>query len=991
MRTFVFACILFVMSASEAYSQLGGLRGTVRDADFGVPVPGANVRLDGPSQQTVTTDEDGNFVVNGIEPGTYLATASAEGYVREIVRDILVVGGSLRDVTLNLTAQVYVLDEFVVTGEDLIEEDTKLDLLDIQLDVDSVVSVIGADFISQSGASDAGEALARQTGTSVVDSRYVVVRGLSDRYNTVVLNGARIPSSDPDRRAVNVDIFPGGLIGALVTSKTFSPDVPGESTGGYINIITKDIPEEDFIKFSVSVGSNTQSTGNDDFITRKGPGLKLLGTSREDQRALSDALARTDLNTAPNRIAAQALIDEELAKYPSPGITTKAPPLNFSLGGEVGKLFEFNGRRLGIFGAFTYSLSSKYDPAGFQGTVENPGVGIPGTVTDVLKLQTSSEDLLAGLLLGAGYEITDDDSVKLVYFGNLAAEQSAFFGSGLVEGNGPETVDPDGDEDLTLRNEFFVREASIYTERMLSTLQLSGEHIDVGENGAKVNWVAAYSQSYQDQPDFSFINYSVARGFLNSAGVDLANPTPGSPYERGWRRLDDDNYYMGLTADIPLFERGEKEARFKFGGNFDSSTREYQDNIFSYNLYRVVSFPTYNGPVFQSFDPDNTVATTPGDFLHLLADTGVPADVQGTVPPGLLSGGTSVDISSRSAYTANQNIFSSFMNISADLTENINLTAGFRVEGTDIQIATALEGRDTSLDSLFPLGVNPGDPVSINQVDVLPAMGVTWDYEDDKRLRMAASRTIARPSFKELAPIVLREPGTGRFFTGNPGLEMSTIDNVDLSWEWFPGRRGDRYAVNGFTKFIQNPIEFARGTADFFKNEPEAIVYGFELEAQTGLGFLDPALKPFDIGINYAVIRSQIGLTDADRASRRAAGLTANRRLQGQPDYIFNYNFTYDNEDLGLFAGIFLNVTGQLLDQAGGQQVSDVTPDVIQLPVTSLNFTVSKELTDRLKLTFRAENLTNEQIRTEYSTDPGVPEEVRRSGISYSLGVSGEW
>ncbi len=991
MRLLALVCLLSIASASEALSQLGGLRGTVRDADFGVPVSDAAIRLEGPTSRTATSDADGNFVISGINPGTYSATVTREGFVRETVNDILVPTGSLRDITINLTAQVYVLDEFVVTGDNLIEEDTEVDLLELQLETDSVLSVIDADFISQSGASDAGEALARQTGTSVVDSRYVVVRGLSDRYNTVVLNGARIPSSDPDRRAVNVDIFPGGLIGSLVTSKTFTPDVPGESTGGYINIITKDIPEEDFIKFSVSVGSNTQATGNDDFITRKNPGLKLLGTSDDEQRALSDVLARTDLSNPATRVANQALIDAELAKYPGPGITTKSAPIDFSLGGEAGKVFNINGQRLGIFGAFTYSLSSGYDPNVFLGSVESPGIGNPGSVTDVLKLQESSEELLAGLLLGAGYEITDTDTIKLVYFGNVAAEQSAFFGSGLVEGNGPETIDPDGDEDITERNEFFLREASIYTERVLSTLQLSGEHLHGGEGGAEVNWVAAYSQSYQDEPDFSFANYSITRGFFNRAGIDLGNPTPGSPYERGWRRLDDDNYYLGLTTDIPLFEEGEKEARLKVGGNFDSSTREYRDNIFSYRSYSVTSFPTYNGPVFQSFDPDDSVATTLGDFLHILADTGVPASVQGTVPPGLLSGGTSVNITSRSSYTANQNIFSGFASVSSNLTEKLTLRGGFRVEGTDIQISTALEGRDTSLDSLFPLGVDPGDPVSINQVDVLPAVGVTWDYAEDKRLRMAASRTIARPSFKELAPIVLREPGTGRFFTGNPNLEMSNIDNVDLSWEWFPERRGDRYAVNVFTKFIQNPIEFARGSADFFKNEPEAIVYGVEVEAQTGLGFLHSSLEPFDIGINYAVIRSQIGLSQSDRNSRVAAGLTADRRLQGQPDYIFNSNFTYDNEDLGLFAGLFLNVTGQLLDQAGGQRVSDVTPDVIQLPVTSLNFTVSKEVTDRLKLTFRGENLTDAQIRKEYSTNPGIPEEVTRSGVKYSVGLSGEW
>jgi len=979
MRILGLACAVLLLSAAPGFSQLGGLRGTVRDADFGVPVSGATVRIDGPVQETARSDADGNFVFNGIPAGTYSATAAADGYVRETVRDLVVRPGSLKDVSISLTAQVYVLDEYVVSPGNLIE-DEEIELLEVQMSTENLVNIIGADFISQSGASDAGEALARQTGTSVVDSRFVVVRGLADRYNTVVLNGARVPSSDPDRRAVNVDIFPGSLIGSLITSKTFSPDIPGESTGGSINIVTKDIPDEDFIGFSTSRSYNTQATGNPDFVTRPGPGLDLLGSNTNPDREISDFLATSKFFNLPFVTKAdREAIDEALAEYPSPGITTKTPPPNFSFGADMAKVFDINGRRLGIFGGFTYSRSYGFDPNVFESTVESAGIGVSPTIVDILQLQESSEELLAGMLLGAGYEISPDDTLKLVYFANVAAEQSSFYGTGLTEAQGAENFTGG---DVTSEDEFFIREASIYTERVLSTLQLSGDHVFGEEGDAELNWVAAYSQSYQDEPDFSFANYTVdIGGFFRRAGIDLGNPAPGSPYERGWRRLDDDNYFLRVSSDLPLFKDSnrENEARLKLGGSFDRSTREYRDDIFSYRTFSVLAFPSYTGPVFSSFDPDNSVATTPGDFL---ADLAV-----GDVPPGLLSGGTDVSFTTSSNYTANQSLFSGFTSVSTNLTENLEIIGGFRTEGTDIQITTGLEGRDTSLDSLFP--GEPGAPVSINRVDVLPAISVTWDFAPDMRARFAASRTLARPSFKELAPIILREPGTGRFFTGNSDLEVSNISNLDLGWEWFPGGGGDVVAVYGFTKSIENPIEFARGAADFFENQPAAQVYGVEFEVQKGLGFLDAALEPFDVGINYALIRSQAFLDEESRRFRASAGLTPDRALQGAPEYIFNSNFTYDNKDWGLFAGLFLNVTGDLLQQAGGLPGSGAAPDVLQRPVTSLNFTLSKELTERLKLTFRAENLTNAEIRREFST--GEVRRVTKSGIKYSLGLSGDW
>ena len=204
--------------------------------------------------------------------------------------------------------------------------------------------------------------------TAVVDSRYVVIRGLSDRYNVVVLNGARLPSSDPDKRAVNIDIFPNGLIETLISSKTYSPDLPGEATGGYLNIITKRVPKEPFLNWSFSTGYNTQTTGNPDFVTYRGSGPGMLGTSRE--RALPDYLKATDSTTLPGgpSVVSNSYFDPPASPADTNqatvsgrraaaanyfrdrpmGVNTEEPPMNFGLsviGGTEIDVFEVCGEK----------------------------------------------------------------------------------------------------------------------------------------------------------------------------------------------------------------------------------------------------------------------------------------------------------------------------------------------------------------------------------------------------------------------------------------------------------------------------------------------------------------------------------------------------------------------------------------------------------------------------------------------------------------------
>jgi outer membrane receptor protein involved in Fe transport len=322
-------------------------------------VAGASIRLN-ETGASLNADDDGRFLFQQLEPGVYTITVTREGFFSATERDLVVIAGSVADLVVVLEAEIVELETFAVVAGDLVEEES-ISALNIRQELGSFADVFDASQFAETGASTAGDALRKVVGTSVVDSRYVVVRGLSDRYNVVLLNGARIPSSDPDRRAVNIDIFPGGLIESLVTAKTLRPWLPGEATGGSIDVILKSIPDEDFYEFSVGTGYNTSATGNNDFIISKGPGMGVFGSSRE--RELPDNIQALTLDDLPRSGTITPAITENRARAgrafrglaDTMGVTTGPAPLDFCFSFAAGKRFDFFGGDGGLLAAFTYS------------------------------------------------------------------------------------------------------------------------------------------------------------------------------------------------------------------------------------------------------------------------------------------------------------------------------------------------------------------------------------------------------------------------------------------------------------------------------------------------------------------------------------------------------------------------------------------------------------------------------------------------------------
>jgi len=282
-----FLCLfaaIFLCSLQGFAQSAGGIRGVVYDQDFDAPLAGADVSIVETGEK-VTASPEGNYVFGQVEPGTYTLVVSKEGYTRKVFSDVVVPAGRMTDQDATLAGEFTDMEEFVVQDLNM-GGSSEEGLLNLRMETPALMDSVGSDLMSRAGASDAAGALKLVAGATVQDGKYAVVRGLPDRYVSSQMNGVRLPTADPDKRAVQLDQFPAELIESIQVSKTFTPDQQGDASGGAVNVVLKGIPDEAILKFSVGTKYNTQVTGNDDFLTYKGGGVNFLGLddgSRDEQ------------------------------------------------------------------------------------------------------------------------------------------------------------------------------------------------------------------------------------------------------------------------------------------------------------------------------------------------------------------------------------------------------------------------------------------------------------------------------------------------------------------------------------------------------------------------------------------------------------------------------------------------------------------------------------------------------------------------------------
>jgi len=973
--------------AQAADPQAGAIRGSILDKDFQVPLAGVRVAV-AESRAMTLSAQGGAFVVSQIPPGTYTLSFSKDGYEREVVPNVQVTSGHMTDLQVEMSSEVVELEELVVSGVDPLANGD-IGLLEIRATAVSVQDAISSDLISKAGVSDVAGALKLVVGTSVAEGKYATVRGLSDRYTGTTLNGIRIPSADPRRRAVQMDLFPTGTIESVTVTKTFTPDLQGDFTGGGVDIKTKSIPDGLMLKVTESIGYNTRATGNDDRLTYVGGGLSPTGTDPGNRSLPSGAddplpsFPRFSPRPPASEVAASEEYDGLVRSFSSViGVSRSAPGANYGFSVVLGDRFEMGGDRvLGLMGALSYSRKYDYYDSGVNNNAVVSSATQPITLTKPREDSRGVDELLIGSLAGVVFRPKLGHELSLQYVRNQAAEDEARF---QIQDTGGQSVEQN--------------QSLHYTQRQVTSLQLHGAH---KINLLNLSWTAATNGTEQEEPDVRFFRNTFNYGTLS--GEMPSNSTDAQNTRRIFREIQEDDDQAELNLTLPMADWAGVAGDLRAGLFVESSDRGYEQRSYTYHFATQLGS---TNPVkankalarFQATDRDQLWTDVFLDSKRIGLASNHP-----TAPNQLLW--TLIPLGDDVDYTGQQEIQAAYAMVDMNLGQRLRLIAGARYETTDLSIEPTNDafGRVqiievTSTGDRAIVGVPEEDAAAdIGQSDLLPSVGLVYSMRSNMNLRATWSRTVARPTFREMAPVATEEFIFGDEFIGNPALGLSSITNYDLRWEWF--RKTDQlFAASLFYKTLTDPIElisFATGGRSFVQpvNFDKGRVIGVEMEARTPLDFLG-GVKGFMVGANVTFIRSEVRVPEFERESLDDFGLDQDtRQLQGQPAYLLNLNGTWDHERTGTSVGLFYNLIGETLLTGAARGVEDGNPDVFEQPFATLDFKVSRRLSERYSVSFRAENILGRDRRAVYRTPDGEEElkSLRTTASQYTVSGMVSW
>lgn len=963
LRGLCLALALFLLHA-PAVAQTGKIVGTVVDAETGDPLLSATVNIEG-TTIGAATDLDGNYELANVAPGAYNLVFRYISYNTKVVQGVDVKAGETTRLDVTMSEEAVGLDEIVVEVEAATNSEGAL--LRVRQRASAVSDAISAEAISRSGSSDAADAMAKVTGASVQDGRYVSVRGLGDRYASTQINGVRMPSADPDRNAVQFDLMPAGLLDNIVTLKTFTPDKPGNFSGGLIDINTKNFPDHLLVKFSTSVSANTEAHFGDQFLLYSGGELGFLGI--DGSFDIPEPLRDPNV-IIPERLDARsnAGLADTLNQYSQAFNGIMAPafsadaPLNRSYALSVGNKVGLFGGQLGFLGSLTYSRGASFRD-GFAGRY-SVTEGASEMITDLAASDVrGKEEASLGGLLNVAYRPVPSQEIAANVFFTRVAESQARYQEGLYPG-----ASSANDSTTFLQNRVLT-----YAERDLVSGQLRGEH--AFGNRARFAWVASLGTTRQDEPDRRLFANTLRRVSDGNGGLDTLYGATGSGIQepsRYFRTMEENNLDYKADLSFSFNQWGGLKSELKVGGAFTRIERTFRERLFQLAAETAYIDP-YAGDPDAYFSDDNTgivrvdtsrrTGRVTYRFGHYLKTR--------TTDPF-------------NNYDGDQSITAGYLMLELPIVRTLKLIGGARIEQTDLEVLSqaAIQEDGTVLKDSTNFG-------QIKETDVLPSLNLVYNLTDNMNLRLAATRTLARPTFREFAPFSNTDIILSNLVIGNPSLKRTLITNYDFRWEWFT-RPGEILAASVFYKRLDNPIELTLigGTNGQrkFDNVDEATVLGLELELRKRLDQVLPWLKHVSLGGNASFINSRINIGENELRIKQALDSTASdtRELQGQSPFTLNLDLAYENYETGTSIGLYYNVFGRRLSVVS----LGATPDVFERPRPQLDFTASQQFRS-VTVKVSAKNLLNSAYRETYRYQGQDFDYYRyETGRTFSLSLS---
>lgn len=883
-----------LLSALNIMPQTATMMGKVIDKASGEELAGANIYLKG-TTKGVSTDLNGNYTLGGIAPGTYTIVCSYISYKTIEFPNMRLVGGQQLKFDIQLES-----DAFLIEGVTVIARratNTDLALINSIKSAEQVVSGISSQQIKRSQDSDAAQVVKRVPGVIVVDGRFINIRGLSERYNTVLLHDVTAPSMEADVRSFSFDIIPSNLIDRIMIYKSPSPELPGDFAGGVVKIYTKGIPDEENIQIGYNAGFvEGVSMGRFKRAPQDNMYWSGFNSGKYNLPSAFPADLRKIYNDPDKRTAAGRMLPNEWVADDLPALWNHSGSLN------VSKRFELPRKQfLGSITSISYSNSKNVldiKRKDFNSWDPVTGSSIIFRFNDERHVQ----NIRVGLLQNFAWSIKPD---HIIEWKNL---YNQFSQSEYINRTGPHY-----DFGYNANNHSFYQ---IY--RGVYTTQLTGNHKFNEKNN--LDWVMGYGYAYRDEPD----------------------------YRR--YRSDYDTTSFKNTLYVPF---GAAAAYFL--GRFFSEMREhnYTANVnYSLKLGSVAGIrPVLNTGLFaeikdRRFDARNIgyVRASITNFDQKLLSV----SIDSLFHPQNINSSRGIAIDEQSnpsdSYSASNDNFGGFISLFAPLGPRINLTLGARAEYNK-QILNS-----------FTL---TNDPINVNLPDfrLLPSASLTFNLNETMVLRGAYGRTTNRPEFRELAPFGFYDFNYNLVKKGNDTIVNATIDNFDIRWEWYPSAN-EIVNFGIFYKLFDKPIETtfvpgggSGGIKTFtFANAASAYSVGLEAEVRKSLkGFTNSGfIDRLSIMFNGSLIRSQVKLGSAGIGQKYES-----RPLFGQSPYIVNAGLYFSDPITQTYVTALFNVIGRRIYIVG----FDDYPDIYEMPRNLLDLTITKNFGEKIELKAGVSNL----------------------------------
>lgn len=954
--------VLFLALSVTAFGQQGKIRGLVID-DIGEPVIGANVVISGKAIGGVT-DLDGKFSIS-MPVGKHDIEISFVTYQTVKIKGVEITEGEVTQIgEIKLVENNQELEVFVVTAQQI--RNNEAAMIAMKKNSSSMIDGISSAKMQMTGDGTAVEAAKRVTGVSIEGGKYVYVRGLGDRYSKTMLNSVDIPGLDPDKNTIQMDIFPTNLIDNMTVSKNFTADMPADFTGGLLNITTKDFPEEKFFNVSLGTSYNPSMHFNSNNLTYEGGSTDFLGFD-DGTRSLP---ARASGQNIPTPVS-DDVSDDEVRGFiqefnPELGATRQTSLMDLSAGISMGNQINIedensNDKSLGYIFSLSYSSAYKYYDDVVYGEYQrssDPEI----TELQQANLQTgelSERSVMLGSLAGIAYK-SGNSKYRLTAMHLQNGESRA--GKFTIL-NDPQAVGQSGFLALSDNLE--------YNQRRLTNVLLNGKHV-YDDAGWEIDWRVSPTLSNATDPDIRKTAFTYEPSDTLFAAGAGGNPS------RIWRYLNE----ITATSRIDVTKRykiKEEDAKLKFGAMHTYKQRDYE--ILFYDV--------------QFFGSQNWSSVDPNDVL----------DEENLYPnsPNSIYYQSGNNSPNPNAYSSNSNTAGAYVSNEMTLFNRLKTILGLRTE----YFALRHTGRDQAWASGNTTnGNNLENEKVLESIDLFPSANFIFTVNEEQNLRASYSRTIARPSFKEMSFAQIIDPLTNRIFNGaffeyndwDGALSETRIDNVDLRWEMFMPK-SQMISGSVFFKNFDNPIELVRipeqQTSTEFqpRNVGDGKLFGVEMEIRKNFAFITESLENFSFSTNITLVMSEIDMTQQEYEARLqyekvGQTITDRRQMAGQSPYVVNAGLMYANSDLGIDAGAFYNVKGPTLHIVGVGLYSDIYTE----PFHSLNFSFSKKFGEdrRTAIDFRASNILNDRRETFFISHNAEKQPFTsfNPGVVFSVGFS---